>query len=223
MNIFDESDPKGEFMSFKKIGDAVQGTYIEMYEAVDSFGNDQYVYQLKTSDNKVMNVGVNKRTTVLTDKMANVKFGQIIGFRYDEDKASKKYPGKFAKIISLYADSNIYDIAWLEARKKIEESRTSGPSRAETAPVEEEDDYETIDVPATATSVTQGIPPKTSNEVEKGDAVEAIFNLAKTKKLTYEGIDQAGAIAVIEAFTGMVFKPENHTKIIIKLTTYNPS
>jgi hypothetical protein len=103
-NIFDEAAPRGEFKKFQNIGDEIQGTYIDKHEGTDGYGNQQMIYVLKDSDQKVWNVAFRKTNTIMNEQMNNVHFGQIIGFRFEEIRPSKKEGSRDAKIIRLYAD-----------------------------------------------------------------------------------------------------------------------
>src|SRR3990167_732961 len=104
LNIFETAKPQtGEFFKFKSIGDGLQGTYIDNREGVDSFGNDQIIYVLSDKTGKIWNLGFRKTSLVIHERMKNIRFGQIVGFRFDEERDSKRTPGTKVKIIRIYA------------------------------------------------------------------------------------------------------------------------
>lgn len=220
LNIFESATPQtGEFFKFSKIGDEIQGTYIDARNGVDSFGNEQIIYTLLDKDGKIWNYGVRSQVTVIHDQMRNIRFGQIVGFRYDEDKPSKVKPGTMAKIVRIYADPKLVNREWLEQRKELEEQ--FGPKTV---------------IPATHTETESKTEPKTDADVEefpdtdtvveaekassKNEAIDAIRNLAVTKGLTTADMKQAEADATIEKFTKLKLNEDNFTKVIIALTSF---
>jgi hypothetical protein len=108
----------GTFKKFEKVGDQVQGTYIDLSEGRDSYENEQVIVTLRDSEGANWKVGIKKTNTILLDQVNKLNLGQIVGFRFDEQKASKRNPGKMANIIRLYADSAVYDEAWLKERSE---------------------------------------------------------------------------------------------------------
>lgn len=106
----------GSWASFKVPGDSVQGTYVGARKAVDGYNNEQIVYELfDRKTNSIINVGFRTSKKPLHDKMARVKFGQIIGFRYVEDrKITNRATGTASntKIIEPWADPKVVDQEW---------------------------------------------------------------------------------------------------------------
>lgn len=214
INIFKSgSQPqRGEFFKFAEIGDEIQGTYIDLQTGVDSYGNQQNIYVLKASDGKIWSVGVRLQNTILiSDIDKRAKYGQIIGFRYDRSVPSKKMPGKYAKVINLYADPRCIDKAWMEEQKKLdmEYGVTQGP---------EEISNNEFATPQAATPLETNMPAPAKKQ--KNDAIEAIRNLAKTKGLTGDSMSALEADTAIEKYTGLELSEANLTKIIIALTGY---
>lgn len=122
VNIFDTVKPRGTFMKFENIGDQVQGTYIDKYDGVDSFGNDQVIIVLKGEEDKIWNIGIKKYQKALLDQVEPATFGQIVGFRFEAIVPSKSKPGKMAKIINFAHQKDIVDEVWLkeQADKAVE-------------------------------------------------------------------------------------------------------
>lgn len=214
VNIFENATPNsGEFFKFKNIGDGIQGTYIDKTEGTDSFGNEQIIYMIKDSDDKIWNIAFRKASAFVHERMASIKLGQIVGYRFDEEKESKKMPGTKAKIIRIYADNKFVDKEWLDRQKELE------LPGATTAYAEDNDiDPAIKDVftaPADATAVTGTMPTEPKN-----DALDAIRTLARTKGLTHETMTQEDSDRAIEAFAELSLTEENMTKIIIKLTGF---
>lgn len=228
LNIFDEAK-QGEFFKFEKVGDAVQGTYIGKTSGKSKF-SDQIIYILQDTNGKVWNIGFAVDKKVVHEKMKGILFGQIVGFRFDEERPSDK--GNAAKIIRIYADSKFIDRAWLATQKELGMDPNSGTY---SAPVVSEPEVEMPGPNSDDTNLFNGKPyefkvpegaspasgslPKTE-EKPKNEALDAIRNLARTKGLT-EGMDEKTADEAIEQFTGLKLEESNLTKIIIALTGYS--
>lgn len=104
-NFFsDENEAKANWFKFEKIGDAVKGTLVgrSVKPARDVFP-EQEVYELKQEDGSTVNVASSKN--YVRNIMRRVKYGQIVGFRYDSDyqtDANKKKGMAPAKTIKVY-------------------------------------------------------------------------------------------------------------------------
>lgn len=230
-DIFSNATPQsGEFFKFKNVGDSVQGTYIDVRNGTDSFGNQQTIYVLQDKNGKVWNLGFRHTAMVIHERMNGIRFGQIVGFKFDEERESKRNPGTKVKIIRVYADPKFVDHEWLAHQKEVEKTYTKAPTQSlggnnyEPADESEDEDFK---VPADAGAAAGSFPNTPADEVEtaeeeepKNEAVEAIRNLAKTKGLTNESMTRAEADRVIEQYTELSLTEENLTKIIIKLTGY---
>lgn len=226
LNIFDSAKPQtGEFFKFKNIGDGIQGTYIDNRDGVDSFGNDQIIYVVMDNTGKIWNLGFRKTSLVIHERMKNIRFGQIVGFRFDEERDSKKNVGTKVKIIRIYADPKLVDHEWLQQQKELEAKygpiNRPAPSMATAktnTPAVEYETFPETTVPAGATPPVQNLPQAAANA--KNEAIEAIRNLARTKGLVAPGIADNLADKVIEEYTGKKLTEENLTKIIIALTGF---
>lgn len=233
VDIFQSAKPQsGEFFKFQNVGDSIQGTYIDIRNGIDSFGNQQTIYVLQDTNGKVWNLGFRLTSLVIHERMNGVKFGQIVGFRFDEHRDSKRNPGTKVKIIRIYADPKLVDQEWLDHQKSVEATyaRPSASVVAAEVAKDEDDDF-TDDLPdfhapATATASTgaatsgSGIVEETQEKSSGNAAIDAIRNLAKTKGLTNESMSEAEADSVIEVYTQLSLTEENLTKIIIALTGY---
>ena len=214
IDIFKKATPQsGEFFKFKAVGDGIQGTYIDQRDAIDSFNNDQTIYILQDKDGKIWNLGFRKTASVIHDRMKTIRYGQIVGYRFDEERDSKKNPGTKVKIIRIYADPKLIDAEWINNQKELD--AISGlhargviaPSSGNAASLEAFDE---------AISEAPAENPKSSTDA----AVAAIINLAKTKGLVKEDMKDADAIEVIEIYTKEKLEEANMSKIIIALTGY---
>lgn len=204
----------GDFFSFKEVGDSIQGTYINVRESVDSFGNTQFLYIIKDKNNKIWNVAFRKTNNVINEQMMAVKFGQIIGFKLSEKRPSTKTPGGFMKIIDVHQDLRIVDDEWLNMRGNISQNMSN------TNNVQEEDvpdfgDNKRIEQTFDALT-TQPVQPPSKEKV----AIEAILSLAKNKGLVGEGMSIDDMSKAIEAHTGLSLTSENLTQIILKITSF---
>lgn len=213
LNIFEEARQGGEFFKFKKVGDAVQGTYIDFQrDAKDGFGNMQHIYVLKDKDGKIWNIGFRSTNSVVHDKMATVALGQVVGFRLDELRPSKRDASIMAKIIRVYADPRIVDKEWLARQegKGVEEGQAS-PVPSVFAETKVEGSEPLRSSLASSDDV--------NTESTENAALDAVRNLARTKGIITPDLTVEAADGVIEAFAGLPMKQENLTKIIIALTS----
>lgn len=230
VNIFDSAKPQsGEFFKFKNVGDSIQGTYVDVREGVDSFSNHQKIYVLQDADGKVWNLGFRDSSVIIHERMDTIRFGQIVGFKYDEERESKRNPGTKVKIIRIYADAKFVDQDWLDHQKALEANYAGNPKVTPYVAPAVKSDYDNMtagpdkkeDVPfnapsdATAVGGTPIVVEKPRNE-----AIDAIRNLAKTKGLTDDTMTEEAADAVIEKYTEFKLEEINLTKIIIKLTGF---
>jgi len=226
VNIFECAKPQGgEFFKFKNLGDSIQGTYIDVRESIDSYGNEQFIYVLVDASGKIWNLGFRKTATIIHERMKGIHFGQIVGFRFDEERESKRNQGTKVHIIRIYADPKLVDTAWLEQRKQIE--ATWGSPEARMTPVTPQtpapaakvyDDGNTFKAPDNAVSAQANLPVEKKGAGD--EAIKAIFNLAITKGLINDGMDEYESIQKIEQFSGLALTDDNFTKIIIKITGF---
>lgn len=222
MNIFDVAQPQaGEFFRFVKVGDSVQGTYIDSRQAIDSFNFPQTIYVIKDKDGKIWNLGFRDTSTIIHDRMKQIRKGQIVGFRFDEERDSKKNPAIKAKIIRIYADPKAVDQVWLAEQKEIEKNFPSSPivgtahtDAADVGNVDEELGFNQLGDEETGDLSSVSVEPETN------EAFNAVRTLAKTKGLVKETDSDVIANVLIEQYAGLELKEENLTKIIIALTGY---
>ena len=218
IDIFNSAKPQdGEFFKFKNVGDQVQGTYVDKREATDTFGNQQTIYVLQTPEGKIWNLGFRQTSVIVHERMNGIRFGQIVGFRFDEERDSKKQPGVKAKIIRIYADPKLVDAAWLEQRAKIEANYQTSNTTASEA-IDEEDEDLPFKSPVDVAQDEENLP--TTDAEPKNEAIDAIRNLALTKGLTNDQMKDEEADKTIEAFTSLSLTEENYTKVIIALTGF---
>ena len=228
-DIFDMVIPEGEFFKFTKIGDSIKGTYVGKKDIPPrlQFGA-QIGYHIKDENGKAWIVaqGINKR--IFHERMDEIFFGQIVGFKFDRIKPASTKGLNDTNIINIYASPECIDEKWLAAQQKLE-SFTSGQRKSTTAPSKEDNDVDegpTPDknmfngkpfvVPSEAEPVGGNIP---QTEEKPNEALNAIRNLASTKGLT-TGMNDKMADESIEQYTGLPLTEENLTKIIISLTGY---
>ena len=217
LDIFSIGDPQavGKFFSFKEVGDSVKGTYIDVREGVDTFNNDQYIYVLKDKEGEIHNIGVRKSNEILVEEMNAKKFGDIIGLKYDEDKESKRYPGKFAKIIRVYPfrEQGPVDEAWLAERAVIDEKL----GRVSPASVKN-----VVEPVGEVAPVSDGVATAvTTDKKEDSEAAEAVRNLARAKGLATAEMTNEEADAAVLAFTGLPLTDENLGQAIVKISNYS--
>ena len=232
VNIFEVVQPQsGEFFKFKNIGDGIQGTYVSRREGIDSYENEQIIYVLLDKDGKIWNIGFRKVQIIIHETMNLVRFGQIVGFRYDEDRDSKRNPGTKAHIIRIYADPKLVDNEWIEAQKGLGNDITAPPAAIEAStsqPTQGEIDPVSIfpdtNISGDVTVPEQNLPNDETIQVQAAatsdEPLEAIRNLAKGKGLITDAMSVEEGDKAIEEQTGMALEEANFTKTIIALVGY---
>ena len=222
IDIFQLTKPRGEFFKFQKVGDQIQGTYIDSFESMDGYGNEQIVYVLLDANKKVWNVGMKKKIVNIIEKMSHVKYGQIVGFTFtglgkeSMVNGMKRNPTKFYGVVS---DPRVVDHEWLKEQEDL--YSRFGASTAEDNKSDIDLNKVSFSVPEDAGPIQQNLPKtKAEPAVAANEAVVAIRNLAKTKGLTTEAMTDDEADKTISAYTGLPLIEENLTKIIIALTGY---
>lgn len=115
IDIFAEVKPESvQWFNFKTIGDAIQGTYIGVSQAVDSFGNNQFIYKLLDAEGKTWNVGIKESNKYCVKQMEGTRFGQIVGIKYAESIPPKDGKGNPFKKLVIYADPTKVDEVWMK-------------------------------------------------------------------------------------------------------------
>ena len=235
VDIFSEVK-QGTFFKFEKVGDAVQGTYIGKMPAQGKWG-PQIIYSLQDKQGAIWNVSFNKSKTIVIDRMNEIRFGQIVGFKFDETRPTDK--GNDAKIIRIYADPKFIDHEWLAAQKELRES--SGDYTAPAAGVTDHEEEEEVrgsgsdvqdpnmfngkpftapsDAEPTGNNIPRGAVPQEEPK-QKNEALDAIRQLAITKGLVDDTMPQVAIDRTISEYAGLQLSEENLTKIIIKLTGF---
>lgn len=126
-----KNQPESEWASFKNIGDKVQGVYVGNRQAIDSYNNDQTIFELLDKKrNKLINVAIRNTKKPLLDKMSRAFLGMIIGFVYSEDKTAKD--GKPFKNIEIKSDPKIFDAEWIKENREYINSSASGEVTTQT-------------------------------------------------------------------------------------------
>lgn len=223
VDIFNSAKPQsGEFFAFKNIGDQVQGTYIDSREGIDSYGNPQKIYVLSDAQGKIWNVGFKLTAEITHERMKGIRFGQIIGYKFEESRPNK-IPGRHpTKIIRIYADPKFVDQAWLDQQKVIEARYAAAGSSIGAPQPAEGDGFEETELGSDVAPVTGGPTEVASSPAPAtGDPLTAIRTLAKSKGLAPANASDAEVDAAVEAYTGLAVSEANITHIIIKLASYS--
>ena len=95
---------------FETVGEGVKGTLLNkrLQKGVDAFP-DQWVYELQTEEDGIMNVGVSVNKAGTVQRLNSCKLGEIIGILFEkEGEVSKKgfAPAKYLKVLSFGMDPN---------------------------------------------------------------------------------------------------------------------
>ena len=100
----DENKAKSSWFKFQTVGDAVKGMYIGKYfkEGRDNLP-DQTIYELKTEDGEIVKVGFSIDKNYVHDRMKNIAFGRVVGFKFMDELKSKTKGFAPAKSIEVFA------------------------------------------------------------------------------------------------------------------------
>ncbi len=224
-NIFDQPEEKVEWVSFKTVGDKISGTYVDLTEDIDGFGNPQLVVTL-LRDGVKYKYGVRHTHTWLTDQVKRCRLGQIIGFVFAEEKPSGK--GQPTKIIQLKQNPTFVDEGWtktwVESQAKmgipadiaLRPSILTGVTAAPVTPV-----AVPVTAPAAATPVAAAAPVvETVAPAPVANPVfDTIRNLAVSKNLVTASATPAETDAKIKEVTGLDLTEANTTQIIVTLSS----
>lgn len=224
-SIFDQPEEKVEWVSFKAVGDKISGTYVDLTEDVDGFGNAQLVVSL-LRDGVKYKYGVRHTHTWLTDQVKRCRLGQIIGFVFSEEKPSGK--GQPTKVIQLKQNPTFVDEAWtktwVESQAKmgipadvaLRPSILTGVTAAPIAPVPM-----TVTAPAVATPVAAAAPvvAAVAPAAVANPVFDTIRNLAISKNLVAITATPAETDAKIKEVTGVDLTEANTTQIIVALSS----
>ena len=117
VDIFSATQEKKmpKWAKFEKAGDSIQGTYVgKIIGTLDGYGNLQVIYQL-LKDGEIYNVGFGENKKILNQDMAQVKFGQIVGFKFKGRLSVKNKVGKIVEVkdFGLFVDPKFVDTEWL--------------------------------------------------------------------------------------------------------------
>ena len=121
----DENIAQATWFKFENVGDSVKGTLLSKrtQKGVDQFP-DQEVYELRQEDGTIVNIGISVNKRYIIDRVRNVKLGQIVGFMFKDEKASKTKGYAPAKSIEVYVgemDPNYELEVFAENRDDTEE------------------------------------------------------------------------------------------------------
>lgn len=113
-DIFSQGEVmSGSFFKFENLGDETQGTYIAVKEGPGYMGvGTQLQYWIKSKDG----IQIIGGKPSIDRQMADIRLGQIVGFRYVKDIPSKK-GGKDFHQIDVYARPDIRDEEWLRTHR----------------------------------------------------------------------------------------------------------
>lgn len=207
--------------TFKVAGDNAQGTYVgKIVGLIDGYGNKQIVYQLLQDDESVLNVGFGLNKKVIHEEMNQVRFGQIIGFKYKgmvtyQDKRTGK--DNQVKDFGFYQDSKIVNEKWLTEHKDNMPtvSRTTNNDNDGSMTAEEEAANKAFDDLGEKDKSAENDVPFSSKDSKTNED-----KLAEIEKFA---IDKLGATnsktakeKVMEV-TEIAFIPVNYDRILEKL------
>lgn len=202
--------------TFKDIGDSFQGTYIGKSKAIDSYSNPQTVYELLQKGGGVIRVGFRDTKTPIHDRMNNIRFGQIVGFKYTEDVPSKEKGRSPMKNIRIFADAKLVDEAWLKTQHDLpprapEAVTPPGFLEGVTAAKKADDDFNSLGA-APVDNDTAPFPTVGALTDE-----QKVVRIAELANLRFPKTDPSKVKDVVMEATNLAFIPVNLDAIIKKL------
>ena len=209
VNIFEagKETEKASWADLKTPGSNVQGTYIGcILSQIDGYGNPQNIYSLLTEEGKVLQVGFNLNKKFIVSEMERVRFGQIIGFKYNGKVTVKNKLGKEVEVndFSLFQDSKIVNEQWLKDNEgNMPVVIKSGDSGIAEAQKEVDEEYKNID--------KEDVPFSSEGSITNEDKLAVITKLA-TDKLG--ATDESSVKEKVMEKTGIAFLPMNFDQII---------
>ena len=212
VNIFEEGKEKvmPEWAKFVNAGDKFQGTYVgKITGQIDGYGNEQTIYQLLQEGGKVINVGFGLNKKVLHADMQPVKFGQIVGFKFNGKVTVKDKFGKPVEVkdFSLFQDPKIVDEKWLaENKDNMPEVIDMAGQQGNAAMGSQADkDFE-----AMGKKEEEDVPFSSPGNLTNEDKLKVIEKLAKEKL----GATDADVKDKVMEATFTAYIPVNYDKII---------
>lgn len=220
---------KAEWYKFKGVGDTIQGTYVDKFHSTDGYGNPQTVYQVQ-KDGVLYNVAFRDAKFDIHQDMSTAKLGQIVGFKYVEDRkiVNRKKQTVTVKIFRAAHDPRAVDKEWIEKHPNVEftgerprfSKDTLNPPVSGAAFVERtlsendrkaEEDFQSLGS-SPASSVIRTAPSSISAE----DKLAVITKLAKDKLGV---VDETVLKDRVMEATSVAFIPTNYDKIIAALNS----
>ena len=224
-DIFKDTKEKTvpQWAKFKTDGDSVQGTYVgKIIGMIDGYGNEQIVYQLLQNNGEIVNVGFGLNKKMINADMQQVKFGQIIGFKFKGMKDIKDKFGKPAKVkdFAFHQDPKIVDEKWLKENAGnmptvIRASNVGATVRPSGAEYASDGDAELDNIVAEAKKVND-VPFSSKGNLTNEDKLAAIEKIAKEK---LGATDMASVKTLVMEKTGLAFIPVQYSAILEKLAT----
>ena len=138
MSIFDACPPeeggKLNYFKFERPGDAIEGTFVNLIKDRPSKNPGwpmQDLVGIKIANGEIWYASVKHTNIKMLETVRGLKLGQIIGFKFLENRPSKSGGNDF-KLIHLAQDPSIVDQAWLNEqeanRQKIQQQYAAAPS-----------------------------------------------------------------------------------------------
>lgn len=201
--IKDENKVKSNWVKFSKVGDTIQGTLVGIRKVLNQLsGQEQTIYEIKTEANEYWNVG---SKAAIDTQMRHVKLGDIVAFKFIDEREPTKAGMNPAKIIQIYHDPKIVDEEWLKEQEEVIMAPSNTNIQAQ----------DTTNSATPTTDPSGGVDVNAVPFVKEGtsndEKVAKINELAKTKlKVT----DEAQIKDKVMEITGMAFLEPNYDKII---------
>jgi len=199
INFTDDDKVKGNWFKFENVGDKIQGTFVGKRQVMNQLsGQNQWIYEIMTEEGEYWNIG---GKPAIDTQMRRIPFGQIVEFRYIEERPSKKAGMNAAKIIGVYTSKDAVNKEWLQGQ---EQSNMAAAEGGEEVDVEE---------------VAKQFGGKVVDETPEDDKVKQIKELAVQKLGVAANATDEQLKATVQEKTGLAYIDTNLDNILEKLRT----
>lgn len=219
LTFTDNDKVSGSWISWKTIGQKVQGTLVDRRQKPDTYNPSemQWIYELLTDNNEILIIG---GKVGIDMQMKYIKIGQIVELRYEKDIPPKKPGQSPTKVIQVYTRPDAMNKEWLAEREEnIGQEGEQGQGQEQEKSVDGEINVEDIPfkddafakpTPTQSESTQSTATPTTDIETIKAQITE----LAKIKL----GVtNDADVQRVVMEKTGLAYINSNIPSIFTKL------
>jgi hypothetical protein len=101
---------QANWYKFDTVGDGIKGTLVgKHFQKGNAQFGDQWVYEIKTEDEGIMNVGISTKKEGTVQRLNKCKMGEIVGVLFEkegEPPVAGFHPAKYLKVLTFGIDPN---------------------------------------------------------------------------------------------------------------------